>query len=530
MVERFSCFVGLDLFNENTYNYNVAYNYEQAVGKHVYVYRIESHWDKEKKQSRQKRIYLGKKDPVTGTVNKAPRAYTSKEFGTIFLLDTLIHRSGLDALLQDHFPDVFQELLFLACFQTAEHKALYLCESWLEGIYHTKDVRLHSTAISRLLKGIGEDEQAVHMFLKEWTQKTPTDRFMVFDITSISSYAKNIDFVEWGYNRDRERLPQINLGVVYGEPSDRPLFYSVYPGSVPDVKTLKNILVQLEVFEVATTLFVMDRGFYSVANIANMGSQVGFIIPLPVSNNIAKELIEQYEFTLSDPKNAMRFNKQVLFSVTDRVFIAKQEYTAHLFLDESRRSTGRETFLRKLLDVEILCAEKSFRSKQKLVSALEDELPGWKQYLTVVKSGTGYALQRKEDAIGARLSKLGILILITNVEMPADEALDFYRRKDCVEKYFDSLKNDLEKNRLRIHSQEALKGKLFVDFLSLILHTMVQHALKETKLQKRYSVQEMFYELRKLRRITIGEKKTVLTEMTKKQRTILEAFDISLDA
>jgi hypothetical protein len=36
------------------------------VKDHIYLYDVESYWDKEKKQSRQKRTYVGKKDPKTG--------------------------------------------------------------------------------------------------------------------------------------------------------------------------------------------------------------------------------------------------------------------------------------------------------------------------------------------------------------------------------------------------------------------------------------------------------------------------------
>ena len=39
---------------------------EQKVKGNVYLYEATGYWDKEKKQARQKRKYLGKKDPVTG--------------------------------------------------------------------------------------------------------------------------------------------------------------------------------------------------------------------------------------------------------------------------------------------------------------------------------------------------------------------------------------------------------------------------------------------------------------------------------
>ena len=31
---------------------------EQKIGKHIYVYETQSYWDKDKKQSRQKRRYI----------------------------------------------------------------------------------------------------------------------------------------------------------------------------------------------------------------------------------------------------------------------------------------------------------------------------------------------------------------------------------------------------------------------------------------------------------------------------------------
>ena len=55
--------------------------------------------------------------------------------------------------------------------------------------------------------------------------------------------------------------------MVYGEPRDVPLLYGPYPGSLPDVKTLDNILKKLRAFKVERTLFVLDKEFSSRANI-----------------------------------------------------------------------------------------------------------------------------------------------------------------------------------------------------------------------------------------------------------------------
>jgi len=68
----------------------MSYTIEQKIGRHIYVYEVESYWDSEKRQPRQRRRYLGKKDPDTGEVitprksKRLPRL--SRDFGHVYLL------------------------------------------------------------------------------------------------------------------------------------------------------------------------------------------------------------------------------------------------------------------------------------------------------------------------------------------------------------------------------------------------------------------------------------------------------------
>ncbi len=66
-------------------------------------------------------------------------------------------------------------------------------------------------------------------FLQNWV-KFNKDTGVYFDITSFSCHAKNIDILKWGYNRDKEALPQINLGLILGIKSQLPISYEIYPG------------------------------------------------------------------------------------------------------------------------------------------------------------------------------------------------------------------------------------------------------------------------------------------------------------
>jgi transposase len=61
-------------------------------------------------------------------------------------------------------------------------------------------------------------------------------------------------------------------------------------------------------------LLILDRGFYSANNLDEMAEMsLGFIIPLPRSNNLFVRKVHSNEKKLSDYKNAFLFQEEVLF-------------------------------------------------------------------------------------------------------------------------------------------------------------------------------------------------------------------------
>ena len=41
--------------------------------------------------------------------------------------------------------------------------------------------------------------------------------YLAYDITSVSSYSELNDMTRYGYNRDGESLPQVNIAMLFGE-------------------------------------------------------------------------------------------------------------------------------------------------------------------------------------------------------------------------------------------------------------------------------------------------------------------------
>ena len=218
----------------------MSYIAKQKIKGNIYLYQVESYWDKEKKQSRQKRIYLGPENK-----NKVPRRTKTREiiykkYGNIFLLEKIAEQIGLKKILAELFPSDYKEIIALAFFHVCGDSAMYLFPQWLHEQYNVETRSLYSTDISVLCEKLGLLQTKTRDFFKSWIDLNKSKSTKVhYDVTSISSYATNIDFIEWGYNRDKENLPQLNLGIACQE-EGIPLFYRIYPGSITDVTTLNS--------------------------------------------------------------------------------------------------------------------------------------------------------------------------------------------------------------------------------------------------------------------------------------------------
>ena len=78
---------------------------------------------------------------------------------------------------------------------------------------------------------------------------------------------------------------------------------------------------------------------------------------------------------------------------------------------------------------------------------------------------------------------------------------DYYLR-DGVEKFFDTLKNEMDCGRVREHCQDNFEGRLFVHMIGLIIYGEILFRLKANGEKMRISFQEMISHLKRLTQLT----------------------------
>lgn len=501
----------------------------------TYVYECKSFWNKEKKRPDSTRKCIGKLNPETSeiisskqirsakpsTVLLEPTIATIKTIGPTVLLDHICEKIGLVSILRKSFPENWNIILSLAYFQTIEGKALSRVEHWSESHSHPYNEYIDNRRVSELLPTITEEKQLG--FFKKWTEKRLEEEYLAYDITSVSSYSELNNMVRYGYNRDGESLPQINLAMLFGEKTRLPVYFKTLPGSIKDVSTLCNFIKTATFLHMRKLHLILDKGFYSHKNVDEMfNKHMKFTIAIPFSNKFAKEHVERVRDTIADHKHYIKVNGQNLFcisSLTQWGETKKRAYL-HVFYNATNATADYESFLDNMNQWEI---------ELKNNTMVEDHQKYYDLYFMVKETPKrGRQISYNQAAINTyKKNAAGYLVLLSNDIKDPIEALRAYRNKDVVEKGFDNLKNRLDMKRLRVHLEANMKGRLFIQFIALILISYIQLVINQRDVFKFCTVSELFEELELLKAVKFANHYGQITsELTKKQREIFTSFNL----
>ena len=508
-----------------------------------YVYESVSYWDKEKRQARSKQVCIGKLDPDTGNLipsrrlqpvapvssaatavqEAGPSVATAAIVGPSIILDTLSKRLGLAKILKSVFPEFHRQILTMAYYLAAHGGPLSQCASWTRTHDHPSGTPLESQRISEILGKITTGGKQT--FMSAWMDRILEDDFLCYDITSISSYSLLNEYIRFGHNRDLERLPQLNLAMLFGQKSRLPAYYHRIPGNITDVHTMHNLLETFRKLEIKSLHYVLDKGFYSKKNVDELLERRDhFTISVPLNNRWVRETIDGIIDTVQGPEGYRMVDDEALY-VNTRLYPwgdDQRRCYLHLYFNDLIRSEAVNRFNRQLLE----CREELESGKPKT-----EHQEMYDAYFVITTTPVrGQRVAYNTEAVSQYIKRYaGFQALLTTTFKEPLEALQVYRDKDVVEKCFDDLKNALDMKRLRMHSIETVDGRLFVQFIALILMSELRRTMRESKLIEWYTVRELLLEMDPLTKISYkGKYGPILTEVTKPQREILELLRIDL--
>ena len=119
--------------------------------------------------------------------------------------------------------------------------------------------------------------------------------------------------------------------------------------------------------------------------------------------------------------------------------------------------------------------------------------------------------------------------------MSARDAYLQYRGRDASEKLFSADKSFLGSKSMRVHSAEAVRAKIFIEFIALIIRQRLYNLLKDEMLRlptkRNYmTVPAAIRELEKIELVRINDGRYQLDHaITRTQEIILKSFGMTKD-
>lgn len=519
----------------------------------TYVYESVSYWDREKKQPRSKRTLIGRLDPATGEIvptdgrgkrraqkdadpvvrkGPVPVARTDRLFfGATYLLDQIGEVTGLTADMKTCFPDTYKQIQSIAYYLVLEDQnPLFRFKKWAAIHRHPYGKDIPSQRSTEIFQSV--TEEAKMRFFRLQGKRRVEKEYWAYDSTSISSRSDTLRQVKYGKNKDDDHLPQINLALVFGEESRLPFYYRKLAGNVPDVKTIQELLRELDVLGYEKIKLVMDRGYYSAENInALFKKHLKFLCGTSSALSFAKEFIREiggkkdhYEYYNSNLELYV-FTKTIAWDYEqERPYkgdVVKEERRMylHLYFNPDKFSDDGKAFNRKLdsLKNELLSGHR--------VPEHEKE---YKKYFEIKETPKrGISLTVKQDAVDAAHARYGFFVLISNEVKDPVTALSLYRMRDVVEKAFWNVKERLNLKRTMTSSESSLEGKLFVEFIALIYLSYIQKKMEEKGLFVTYTLHELLDELDVIECFMEPGKAPIQGEVLKKQEQIYRDLEVT---
>ena len=482
-----------------------------------YAYESKGYWNKELKQARSHRKLIGRYNPETkeitptdgrmkraeerkkdqGIIHNKPINKKKKEqltikkmqnYGISTVMLHIAKQTGLLDILQNSFPAKWEQMLAISFYIISHGSVMSYIEDWFDETKIDFVDSFNDGQCSKLFSSITYEER--QQFFKEWVKYRSEQEYIAYDVTSISTHSRNIELAEYGYNRDNERLPMVNYGMFFGTTSNMPVYYDVYSGSIPDVASLKYMLLNAQDIGINKTTFVIDEGFVSKANISFLlENNYSFITIMPSSKDEYHQLINSASKDIEDIEKWIKEYK--LYGTQKPVLLDGNNLYAHVYFSFARKASESEAYYDYIDKLE-----------KELISLLKSKTipPRYHAIFDVSQVTPGsFTYKRDHQKVNNKLKSMGYFILLTdNPALTSAEVLKIYRGKDIIEKHFDQFKNDLDFGRLRTHQIKTTEGKIFVGFLSLILRSSMLNMIKRNEGTKHYTFEKVLIELKRL--------------------------------
>ena len=345
---------------------------------------------------------------------------------------------------------------------------------------------------------VGFDESLQQKFFQKRCESLSDEDALAYDSTTISVYSENQIDARYGFNKAHDGHKTIKVLTLYSIESRQPIAFTKQPGNLPDVISITNAIKQLTALGVSTTEIVTDNGYYSEQNLSELfQSGFDFITLAKTSLKWIRPEIDKHMEELDDFRSICPFDhathgvtvilmhdfkrirkysnhKSGAEKGSEEVF--SRRIYLHIYFNNSRQNDDKTALQDDLYELKTLL--ESGTSMDELSPAAQEKA---NKYFTVKRWGGKITATANNKAIKDANKYHGYFALVSNKEKDPFECLRKYRKRETIESFFEAEKQHADGTRSRVWYTDTLRGRMFVQFVSLCYYEYFSEEIRKLK-------------------------------------------------
>ena len=294
-------------------------------------------------------------------------------------------------------------------------------------------------------------------------------------------------------------MKTVKFLALYSIDGRQPVAFTKQPGNLPDVLSITNAIKQLSALDVNATEVITDNGYYSEQNFSEL-LQAGFnfITLAKTSVRWIKPVLDEQMEALDDFRSVCPFDHSThgISVLLMHEFEKTRKCASHkngaakgsaekfkrriylnIYFNHSRQAADKEDFENDLYEFKTLLED---GTPVDALSPLAQEKA--RKYFTIKKWGGKVTVVPDNKAIKDANKYHGYFALVSNKEKDPFEHLRKYCKRETIESFFEAEKQHADGARLRVWSADALRGRMFVQFVALCYYECLSEEIRKIKL------------------------------------------------
>lgn len=295
----------------------------------------------------------------------------------------------------------------------------YISQSYLSVLY--PKLAFGEESLGKLVDSLGRRQKRVFEFEQSLIEDSSKE--IAIDGHVIRNCSHRNDLAAFGNKYKSIKDMQLNVLMAYDIKTNTPLLSRMYEGGTLDKVSIRDLIDTITFSE---TLFIVDRGFYSDANI-KLFSENGNRYIIPLSSNLSRHKKATEDMNLTDTFVYKKDRKNTAIQYKD------------MEIDGQRVIVFRDT-VQNAIDAE------KYRSNIGIVSHCT------------------------QDAYKELKEFFGVIILQTNLSDTPEKVFNYYKKRWKIETFYNYLKNDVDFNALYEQDYYKLQGMSFIMLITSLIH------------------------------------------------------------